>query len=164
MKVTSEETTTERAVPRNQPEICSGCCDLEHPSATGQITFRPESTVWGRSSETYVDGPPPSDAGLVREAWRLAERDAALGQWPKDWPDDERERWKEDIDRYGDLMEVYRLARRPEELKAPPLWPDALVGIVAGALIAARVAEASETREQVWRAAPDLAVAAFERA
>ena len=32
--------------------------------------------------------PPTSDPDLLREGRRLAERDLALGQLPKDWPPD----------------------------------------------------------------------------
>lgn len=106
--------------------------------------------------------PPPADPELRAEARRLAERDLALDQRPADWPQAERERWYEDLDRYRDLLHVYGAVRAPEKLKAPALWPEATVSIVTGALIAARVASMSDSRGQTWRFAPDLAVSAFD--
>ena len=109
-----------------------------------------------------VYAPPSADVELLREARRLAERDLALGQDPRDWPAEERDRWFDDHARWGEFLQVYWAVREPERLRAPAGWPEALVGMLAGTLIAARVATLSEARAMSWQLGPDLAVSAFE--
>ena len=66
--------------------------------------------------------PAPPDTPEERELRRRAARDRDAGIEPKDWPEADREAWKDDPKGHLRRMRSYEIARHPERLEAPVPW------------------------------------------
>jgi hypothetical protein len=105
---------------------------------------------------------PARDTPLAREGRRLGASDRKLGQSPKDWPDEKRERMQDDYRGSGELMRAYHRARSPEQLTAPALWPEAIALVAAGTVMAHLNAVHRGWRAQLLMAVPTYAIQHFD--
>jgi hypothetical protein len=89
---------------------------------------------------------PATDTPRAREVRRRAyyDRDAGIGI--ADWPKEDKE------ELYGDFdtMRVYRIARHPERIDAPPAWP-AEIALLASGTVLATLSDESFTWRGLWR-------------
>jgi hypothetical protein len=80
---------------------------------------------------------PATDTPRARAARRRAWQDRDAGTGMADWPQEDKDGWKEDPNGHLETMRVYHIARHPDRIRAPAPWPVEIALIGAGALLMA---------------------------